>query len=64
MNHNELLTAAESIYDGWFSDSTRIDWQDFMDRLERYTGHDLGSSMVSPEIRSIQAHVRRYKRSS
>ena len=59
---SEILEAAESIYDGWYAD-TRIDWDDFLDRLESYTGVDLGSDLLSPTIKAIQKHIRAYKRS-
>ena len=29
----DLLAAAESVYDGWYADAGRIDWEDFLDRL-------------------------------
>lgn len=58
----ELLESAESVHDGWFAEHARIDWEEFVDRLEAYAGVDLGSSMVSPQIRAIQHHIRKYRK--
>ena len=58
----ELLSAAESIYDGWYA-GKRIDWDHFLDLLEGQTGVDLGESLDSPLIRRIKAHIRKYAKS-
>jgi hypothetical protein len=47
----------EMVYDGWYADTPRIDWEDFLDRLERYD-LDLGDSMESAAIRRIKSIVR------
>lgn len=62
---NEIREAAESIYDGWFADSERIDWENFLDRLEGIvlndgTELDLGTDTQSPAIKAIKAHIRAY----
>lgn len=59
-DERELLLAAESIYDGWYADQ-RIDWEDFLDRLEAQ-GFDIGDDLLSPKVKRIKAHVRRYAR--
>lgn len=53
----------ESVFDGWFSEGN-IDWEDFLDRLERGTNYDLGESLDSPAIRRIKAIVRELRRQS
>lgn len=58
----ELLSAAEEIADGWYSVG-RIDWDDFLYRLEAHTDIDLGSDMCASHIQKIQQHVRTYRRS-
>ena len=65
----EILQVAEDILDGWFSDVTRIDWDDFLDRLDgtHLDGHenrelDLGYEQDSPAIRKIKAHINRIRR--
>ena len=65
----EVLRVAEDIFDGWFSDAARIDWQDFLDRMDgtHLDGHggrelDLGDQADSPAIRKIKAHVNRIRR--
>lgn len=47
----------ESVYDGWFADSYRIDWEDFLDRLDSFPHIDMGSNLESPAIRRIKAIV-------
>lgn len=59
---DETQRAAEEVYDGWYADQ-RVDWEDFVDRLEAHLGRDLGESMLSPEIKAMKAHVRRYSES-
>lgn len=59
-DESKIMEAAESIHDGWYSEG-RIDWEDFLDRLERYADVDLGNSMDSPLIRRIKAHIRKYR---
>ncbi len=46
----ELIEAADAIYDGWFAADGRIDWHEFLDRLEDQTDVDLGCNMQSPRI--------------
>lgn len=50
------------VFDGWFSDvldepAARIDWEEFLDRLERYD-LDLGDKLDTPAIRRIKKIVR------
>lgn len=62
LNEQELLEAAEQVYDGWFTDDTRIDWEEFVYKLEVYAEVDLGDSMLSPQIKKIQTHIRKYRK--
>lgn len=60
----EILAMAEAVYDGWYAD-TRIDWENFLDRLdgselEDGSQLDLGNDMSSPLIEAIQRHIRAY----
>ena len=55
------MTEVEAVHDGWYA-TGRIDWEDFLDRVEQRTDYDLGSSLDSPLIRRIKAHVRAYRR--
>lgn len=50
----------ESVYDGWFAGTDRIDWENFMDRLEK-RGYDLGDSWTSPAMSRIQKIVKRLR---
>lgn len=65
----EVLQVAEDIFDGWFSDAARIDWEDFLDRMDgtHLDGHenrelDLGGDLDSPAIRAIKRHINRIRR--
>lgn len=62
MMDSSILKAAEEIFDGWYAEQARIDWDDFLHRLEQHTDIDLGSNMMSPAIRKIQSHVRAYRK--
>jgi hypothetical protein len=46
--------------EGWAADpeSGRIDWEDWFDRFERYTGHDLPSQLDDPAILRVQKIAR------
>lgn len=48
------------VYDGWYANEPRIDWDDFLDRLEG-RGFDLGDSLTSPAIRRIKEIVRSFR---
>lgn len=56
----EIKSAIESVVDGWYSEG-RIDWQDFLDRVEKYSDIDLGQDMDSPLIRAIKKYTREYR---
>jgi hypothetical protein len=62
MTETEILEAAESIYTGWYAGSTRVDWQDFIDRLEIATDVDFGNNLDSPLIRKVKKHIRDYQK--
>lgn len=62
----EILKAAEGIFDGWYADE-RIDWTDFLDRLDGMplndgTKLDLGNDMMSPACQTIKKHIRKYQK--
>lgn len=59
---DEIREDVENVFDGWYADSYRIDWDDFLYRLEK-RGYDLGESMLSPAISRIKAIVRELRRS-
>lgn len=58
----EIAEAAEAIFDGWFADTERIDWENFIDRLEDSVDLDFGSDGDSRLIRAVKAHVRTYRK--
>lgn len=62
MTELELLEAVETIYDGWYAETSRVNWHDFLDRLERHTDVDLGCNMQSPRILKIKKHIAAYRK--
>lgn len=61
----EVLDAAESVEE-WFADES-IDWEDFLDRMERIklsdgSKIDMGESLDSPAIRQIKKHIRNIRK--
>lgn len=50
-----------SVVEGWYPAGTRIDWVDFLERLEK-RGMDLGDSMDSPAIREIKKMTREMRK--
>jgi hypothetical protein len=61
MDTEGLLAAAESVFDGWYADQARIDWDDFIDRLEAL-GFDMGDSMLGPDVLAVKRHITRYRK--
>jgi hypothetical protein len=61
MGRDEIYRVAEEIADGWYAEG-RVDWQDFIDRLEKYTDVDFGCDMGSPLIKGVKAHIRAYRK--
>ena len=55
-----VLSEAEDICCSWFADGP-VEWEDFIDRLERALDADFGDSMLSPAIRFIQRHIREHR---
>lgn len=62
---DEVLEVAEDVHDGWFSNASKIDWEDFWNRMDGYElkEHDnreidLGTDGDSAAMRKIQRHIR------
>lgn len=53
------VTEIEEFADGWAPDDGRIDWDDYLFRLEVTYHVDLPESLSDPEIRRIQRITRR-----
>lgn len=58
---DSIRDVVESILDGWYPDGSRIDWGDFIDRVEG-SDLDLGDDMTSPAIKRIRAIVRELRK--
>lgn len=56
-----IRETVESVFDGWYAEVPRIDWDDFLDRIEA-RGYDLGKDMLSPAIKRIKAIVRELRK--
>jgi hypothetical protein len=54
---NQIRPEIESVYDGWFADVRRIDWEEFLDRLEEFVDIDMGGSMTTPAVARIKQIV-------
>ena len=60
----KVLESVEEIFDGYFSDEEKIDWHEFLQRLEVRYELDLGSSMDSQAIKQIKKHVKKLRSES
>jgi len=65
--YDEILETAEMIYNGWFSATDHIDWDEFIYRLDNMelsngTRLDLGNSFVSPVIEAIKQYINEYRK--
>ena len=50
----------ENVIDGWYDDSS-IDWEEAINRYEKYTDVDFGDSWISPAIDKLKRAVRRIR---
>lgn len=58
----DILDAAESVVDGFYPPGDgNIDWIDFLERVEGYTGVCLGDQLDAPHIGRLQRYVRKYR---
>lgn len=63
---DEILAIATLVYEGFY-EGKRIDWDDFLDRMDGRTLDngdvlDLGESMLSPAVIKIKTHIRQLER--
>jgi hypothetical protein len=60
-----IREAVEAVFDGWYSVG-RIDWDDFLDRLESrgFSLPDGPEAMMSPAVRRVKAIVAQCRRES
>ena len=54
----EVITAIETIFDGYYADAPRVDWFNFLDRVESLAMVDFGSDMDSPVIKQVKKIVK------
>ena len=57
----KVLESVEDIFDGYFANEPKIDWHDFLQRLEVRYELDLGSSMTSEAIKEIKKYVKKLR---
>lgn len=58
----DMLEVAERIHDGWYDSEMRIEWIDFIDRLEKGSDWDFGCDMDSPTVRAVKSYIRAYRK--
>lgn len=63
----EILQDAEAVYDGWFAEEARVDWEAFIDRLSDNYGPQGKPPYEfldydSPAVRKVQKYVRALRR--
>lgn len=63
MLSEQIKEAVDSVYEGWYAGEGRIDWDDFLYRVEALGGVDLGTDAMSDEIKEIKSYVRKLRRS-
>ena len=54
----------ERVFDRWFAETPRIDWEEFLDRLELSYPVDVGEDWDSPAIHRIKHIVQQLQRRS
>lgn len=57
----EIIKSVHEITEGFYM-NCNFDWEDFLNRLEKWNHIDLGGSLQSPAIRKIQNEARKYKK--
>lgn len=57
----DVVTAIETVFDGYYADEPRIDWYKFLERVENYALVDFGSSMDSPAVKEVKKIVKRLR---
>lgn len=58
----DIKDAVEAVFDGWYANVARIDWDDFLYRVETRLDVDFGNDMLSPTIKAIKSHVSWYRK--
>ena len=60
-----MLKLAEDVFDDWFADEERIDWEEFLDRMATYSRHEDVAwefdEYNNPAIDKIKRHIREYR---
>ena len=59
---DSIAEMVERVFDMWFASKPRVDWEEFLDRMESYYDIDMGENMDSPAIRRIKGMVRELRR--
>lgn len=61
---SDITDVIEMIFDGYYADEPRIDWHDFLNRIELTAHVDLGSDMDSPVVKEIRKIVKKLRATS
>jgi hypothetical protein len=54
----DVMIAIETIFDGYYADEPRIDWFNFLDRVESLALVNFGSDMDSPAVKQVKKIVK------
>lgn len=63
----EILDQAEEVFNGWYANESRVDWDDFLYRLDGMDladgkKLDLTSDMMTPAVKAIKKHIGEYRK--
>lgn len=54
----DVVSAIETVYDGYYTDELRIDWFTFLDRVERLALVNFGSQMDTAVVKQVKKIVK------
>ena len=54
----DVMDAIETIFDGYYADEPRIDWFNFLDRVESLALVNFGNDMDSPAVKQVKKIVK------
>lgn len=64
----QMLELAEQVFDGFFADESHIDWDEFLDRMAKYSLIEDApwefDETHNAAVRKIKRHIRQYRAES
>lgn len=58
---DDVRDVIETVFDGYYADEPRINWHEFLDRVERYALVNFGSDMDTPVIKAVKKIVKQLR---